>query len=444
MTIPPNPFKIQYKPNPPRALGALPDLHGRPITMQDATVRDTDILENRVRAYLSDHYGSLMQDPLAATDTDLRLAVQDGVRSLNIGPQDGSLMIERLMADLVGAGELQQYLDQKNITEIMVIGEKVFVEINGKIEPAQFFANPQAAIAQAQKMTRHVKLDYLSTRPLMNFVWPRDGSRINITHHAVSPNGVVITIRKRNQERILDLADLIDANMMTPAVALFLIRAVNGKLNLIIAGPTGSGKTVVLRALATAGINPRERLLVLEDTEELRLTLPHVVNLIGLPMALTDRERDSGLISLLDAFRNGLRQRPDRIIMGELRGPESFDYVEAGLTEPGGMLTSIHIKKPEYLIDRLYWIAHKNGLSVPENLIASSVWRSTDLIIQVERDGSGHRHITHVVETLANGQLRSLFHWDVGQQTLVADNALTDERQQWIDAHQSPDFVPAL
>ena len=437
-TSPQNPLTLQYatstrpSSDPPEAFNSLPA--GTTLDMGD----NGELLSEHRKTleWLQEHASNLMKNPDKASPEDLRATVHKAIVQRQLPRQQADQLYDQIMASLVGAGPLDVYFRDPTVTEIMLVGPKVFVERHGKIEVGLPLSSSQAAILVAKQICHHVNEEYQTSKPLMNLTWPEDGSRINITHHQNAPTGVTITIRKRNQERVLDIEDFIAGAMFTEDVARLLLDIVQSKLNMIIAGPTGSGKTSVLRAFANEGIHPRERVVVLEDTEELRLTLPHLVNLLGLPYALTPAQRDGGLVTLQDMFRNALRMRPDRIIMGELRGPEAFDYIEAGLTEPGGMLTTIHIRQPEMLNSRLYWIAQKNQLAIPYDLIVSSVFQSTELIVQVERDGNGHRHLSRVVETQADGTLQTLYQWDPFAHTLVFQHHLSAVKQSWMDANK--------
>ena len=147
------------------------------------------------------------------------------------------------------------------------------------------------------------------------------------------------------------------------------------------------------------------------------------------------------MITLQDLFRNTLRQRYDRLIMGELRGPEALDFLEAAMSSEGGMMTTIHLRKPELLVDRLYQIAHKHQIAMPFDLIQQVIYDTVDLVVQVDRDGSGHRHLSRIVEVARDGSMTDLFLWDPASRTLVAHNPLSPDRQAWVTAHTRRPFV---
>lgn len=399
-------------------------------------VRSLDAEREAVFAWLETHAPILLANPLDAAEGELASAVNEGIAQRSLSQSQAKRLYSDLMAQLVGAGDLEPYMRDDAITEIMVTGMDVFIERDGRIERTLPLANKKAAIHLAQHLCRHCRVEYHQARTLYNLTWPENGARMNLVHHSVAPIGTAITIRKRNSTMRLDLPDLLAGGMLTPEAAELLIRAIQGQLNVVLSGSTGTGKTTVLRALAGMAIDPRERLLVLEDTEELRLPLPHQVVLIG-PAEVSADQRRQGIVSLQDLFRNTLRMRGDRLIMGELRGPEAFDFIEAGLTDQGGLLTTVHIRRPDLLTTRLYWIAQKNALDIPYDLIRESVYQAIDLIVQIDRDGDGRRYVSAIVETAPEGRVVPLFTWDPQARRLERHHALSPARQQWMAQYQA-------
>ncbi|MDA8207021.1 MAG: ATPase, T2SS/T4P/T4SS family [Thermaerobacter sp.] len=390
---------------------------------------------DRALTFMQDHDAALLSDPLSIDAARIRAAIQRAVLSLNLRRFEAEALTEQLADRLVGPGALGPHFRDPAVTEIMVVGGSVYVERDGRIQPAPSLGGVEEGIRIAQHLCRHEGREYKSSDPLMNFTWHDDGSRINIVHHSKSATGVAISIRKRQQGRRLLLPDLIEARSLSQAAADLLVRALTGRLNLILAGPQGAGKTEMLRAIALAAIPPDERTLSIEDMPELDLQLPHLVALIGQTDRTTPDEKARGAVSQEDHFRNTLRMRPDRLIFGELRGPEALAFFEALLSSQGGSLTTMHLYTPELLADRLYQISHKYQMSMPYDLIQRMVYGTVAIIVQLERDGMGHRHVSNIVEVEREGAMRDLFRWDPQAQVLASIAPLSEARQAWIAAH---------
>lgn len=393
--------------------------------------------EARALEWLRPHYPTALTDPQSLPTADLHRMVQEAVLAGNLDGPDSRRLTQRLLDRLNGPGVLTPYFLDSAVTEIMVIGDHVYVERHGRIDKVAHLPSAEIAIELAEHLCQHCHEEYQTTHPILNLTWPENGARINIVHHAVSPTGVAITIRKRNQERRLDLEDLLRARMITEEAALLLIEAARCKMNIIISGTPGSGKTTLLRAIAVPAIDTHERVIVLEDTEELQLPLDHMMVFLGLAEEPSPEERRKGLVTIDELFRNALRQRPDRIIVGEIRGLEAFDLLQAAITAEGGVFSTVHLRRPDGLLERLLWIAQYNHFNVGIEALRLTLPKAIDLVVQVDEDAARHRHVSRIVESLPSGEWQDLFRWDPQTRHLLPQDALTADHMAWLDAHRS-------
>ena len=395
------------------------------------------IEEARALEWLRPHYPTALTDPQSLNTADLHRMVQEAVLAGNLNGPDSKRLTQRLLDRLQGAGVLTPYFLDPSVTEIMVVGDRIYVERQGRIQKVAHLPSAEVAIELAEHLCQHCREEYQTTHPIINLTWPENGARINIVHDAISPTGVAITIRKRNQERRLDLEDLLRANMISEEAALLLIESARGKMNIIISGTPGSGKTTLLRAIAVPAIDVQERVVVLEDTEELRLPLEHMMVFIGQPEEPTVEDRRRGIVTIYELFRNALRQRPDRIIVGEIRGLEAFDLLQAAITAEGGVFSTVHLRRPDGLLERLLWIAQYYHFNVGIEALRQTLPKAIDLVVQVDEDFSGHRHVSRIVESLPSGDWQDLFRWDATARRLVSQGTLTGDHLAWLDAHRS-------
>jgi pilus assembly protein CpaF len=306
-------------------------------------------------------------------------------------------LAERLTRDVlnetIGYGPIQPLLDDPDISEVMVNGpQNVYVEKNGKITKADVnFVNDdhvmQLIFRIVSPLGRVVDADHLAVDARLP-----DGSRVNAVIPPVAIDGPSITIRKFSQER-LNVSQLIKYGSLTQAMAEFLNACVVSRLNILISGGTGSGKTTTLNALSSF-IPEEERIVTIEDAAELQLNQEHVVRL----ETKSPSPDGAGGMSIRDLVRNSLRMRPDRIVVGEVRGGEALDMLQAMNTGHDGSLTTLHANTPRDAISRLETMTLMSGLDLPIRVVREQIASAIDLIVQQSRLRDGSRKVTQITE----------------------------------------------
>jgi len=304
-------------------------------------------------------------------------------------------LVEALVADMLGLGPLEPLLADETISDIMVNGPKqVYVERRGKLEltDATFRDEPHLMNVCTKIVTRiGRRVDEL--HPLVDARLP-DGSRVNIIISPLALDGAMISIRKFSKKTIT--LDLMVANSsISPAMATVLKVAVRCRLNILISGGTGSGKTTLLNALSQM-IDRTERTVTIEDAAELPLQQPHVGRLETRPANL----EGTGEITMRDLLKNALRMRPDRIIIGECRGEEAFDMLQAMNTGHDGSMSTIHANNPRDALTRLENMIGMTAANLPSRAIRSQIASAVQLVCQVNRMRDGQRRVTHITEVV--------------------------------------------
>lgn len=296
--------------------------------------------------------------------------------------------------EIDGYGPLTELLEDKNITEIMVNSPKeVYIEMDGQImkDPSVSFINDEHIIRTIQRLIGPLGRTIDASNPMVDSRLP-DGSRINAVIPPLSTKGPVITIRKFKEE-MTTADDMIRIGSMTPYMATFLDAAVRGKCNIIICGGTGSGKTTLLNILS-GFISENERIITIEDAAELRLNQRHV---ISLETRVTNYESDR-VITIRDLVINSLRMRPDRIIVGEVRGKEAFDMLQAMNTGHEGSMTTLHANGPKDALNRLETMVLMSGIDIPVKAIREYMTSAIDIIVNIDRMSDGKRKVTSICE----------------------------------------------
>lgn len=304
--------------------------------------------------------------------------------------------LEKVLVDeLLGLGPLEELLADPAISDIMVNGpEQTYVERKGRLELAQIqFRDEEHLFQIAQRIVNSVGRRVDQTTPLAD-ARLKDGSRVNVIVPPLSLRGTAISIRKFSAKPItLDM--MAGFGSMSPKMATALKIAGASRFNIVISGGTGSGKTTMLNALSKM-IDPGERVLTIEDAAELRLQQPHWLPLETRPANLEGQ----GEISIRDLVKNALRMRPDRIILGEIRGAECFDMLAAMNTGHDGSMCTLHSNSPREALARMENMVMMSDIKVPKEAISRQIADSVELIIQVKRLRDGSRRVTNVTEVI--------------------------------------------
>jgi pilus assembly protein CpaF len=321
-------------------------------------------------------------------------------------------LLEDICNDVLGYGPLEPLLARDDIADIMVNGaDTIYIEVEGKVHAAPIrFANNAQLMNICQRIVSQVGRRVDESSPICDARLP-DGSRVNVIAPPLAVDGPTLTIRKFKKDR-LTLNQLVELGTISPEGRTLLAIIGRVRCNIVISGGTGSGKTTLLNCM-TAYIEPDERVITCEDSAELQLQQPHVVRLETRPPNL----EGEGEIAMRDLVKNCLRMRPDRIIVGEVRGLEAFDLLQAMNTGHDGSMGTLHSNSPRECLSRLESMILMGGYSLPSSTIREMITSSVDIIIQVSRMRDGSRKITHITEVLGlEGQvitLQDLFVHDI-------------------------------
>jgi pilus assembly protein CpaF len=305
------------------------------------------------------------------------------------------LLVRQLTDDILGYGPLEPLLADESITEVMVNGyDRVYVERGGKIERTDVrFVDDTHVLRIIDKIVSQIGRRVDEASPMVDARLP-DGSRVNAIIRPLSLTGPTLTIRKFARDPYT-INDLISFGTVSARAAQFLGACVRGKLNVLISGGTGTGKTTTLNAVS-AFIPGDERIVTIEDAAELQLQQEHVITLEARPVNI----EGTGEIKIRELVRNALRMRPDRIIVGEVRGPETLDMLQAMNTGHEGSLTTIHANTPRDALSRLETLVMTAGVDLPHRAIREQIASAFDLLVQIQRLVDGTRRVSHISEVL--------------------------------------------
>jgi pilus assembly protein CpaF len=353
-------------------------------------------LKNRIHLALVSELGPGLFD---VADTDaIRARVEAEIRTqlqqeAGLSRDDREQIASEIADDVFGYGPLERLLPDPTISEIMVNGpHDIWIERRGLISRTSLnFTDDSHLRRIITKMVGQVGRRVDESSPMVDARLP-DGSRINAIIAPLSLSGPLLTIRKFDQGRFA-LEELIGINTLTSDAADFLSRCIKADMNILISGGTGSGKTTLLNALSSA-VPDSDRIITIEEAAELQLSQQHVLRLESRPKNI----EGEGEITIRELVRNSLRMRPDRIIVGEVRGAEALDMLQAMNTGHEGSLSTIHANSPRDSLSRLETMVLMAGFELPVKAIRQQISSALDVIVQLDRLDDGTRHVTEITE----------------------------------------------
>jgi pilus assembly protein CpaF len=386
------------------------------LSRQEQPDRSAEV-RDRIQEQLVEVLGARLNDE-AMTDIDLRSLVDGRLRELlgeeevPLSIQEKAQIIRQIGDNILGLGPLEPFVRDPDITEIMVNGHRaVYIERSGKIHRTEAAFRSEDDLRQTiDKIVGRVGRRVDDASPYVD-ARLADGSRVNAIIPPLSVKGSSLTIRKFSADPFT-AKDLVDFGTMTPQLVAFLDACVRGRLNILVSGGTGAGKTTLLNALS-ASLPEDERIITIEDSAELRLQQPHVVSLEFRPPNIEGQ----GEVTIRDLVRNALRMRPDRIVVGEVRGGETLDMLQAMNTGHDGSISTIHANTPRDVLSRLETLALMAGMDLTVRALREQVAAAIDVIVHLARLQDGVRRVTNVTEVVGmEGDvitLQDLFEFEV-------------------------------
>lgn len=345
---------------------------------------------------------------------------------------DREEVITLVLDEVLGYGPISPLLRDDSISEIMVNGpEQVYVEKQGKLKFTRVsFRDNGHLLAVIERIISPLGRRIDESMPMVDARLP-DGSRVNAIIPPLALNGCVLTIRKFSSH-LLGVEDLIRNNTLTPPMAKFLEACVKGRLNIVVSGGTGAGKTSTLNIISSF-IPTDERIITIEDSAELDLKQEHVISLETRPANIDGK----GEIGIRELVRNSLRMRPDRMVVGEVRGGEALDMLQAMNTGHDGSLTTGHSNSPRDMISRLETMVLMAGMELPVRAIREQIASAVDLIVHQSRLQDGSRKITQITEVLGmEGEVITL------QDLFIFEQTGLDERGRVKGGHRATGLIP--
>ncbi len=392
---------------PPQTDGALALNRERDRGREAARERDRerermavfDPLLDRLRGAILERLNFLRVGEMSKEDLRRQIRhvveVLIGEMNLDLNESTRAQILESIEDEMLGLGPIQQFMRDPMISDILVNGAKqVYIERFGKLEMTDTtFRDDQHVMQIIERIVSQVGRHIDESSPMVD-ARLEDGSRVNAIIPPLALDGPMLSIR-RFGTRTFDMEDLLEFGTLTRPIAEFLQGAVRARVNILISGGTGSGKTTLLNALS-AFVPADERIVTIEDSAELQLLQPHVVRLETRPPNIEGR----GRVTQRDLVRNALRMRPDRIIVGEVRGDEALDMMQAMNTGHDGSITTMHANSTRDALSRLETLVMLSGFQIPDRAIREQVASALELLVHVSRMSDGTRRLTNVSEVV--------------------------------------------
>ena len=392
----PQPPEPRMTPSSP----AVPDeAPARAATPRSAAKSDAlTRLKDKTMETLYLRLGSKLNDP-SLTEPQLQDMVREELRAViasgetALSGEERRRLVEDVMADVIGLGPIQQLLADDSVTEVMVNGpDRIYVEQGGRITVTDITFRDEAHLRSIiDRIVSRIGRRIDESSPLVD-ARLEDGSRVNAIIPPLAVSGSTLTIRKFSTDA-LSVRDLIRLDSINAEMATLLSACVRANLNIIVSGGTGTGKTTLLNVLSSF-IPENERIITIEDAVEIQMQQDHVVRLESRPPNVEGK----GEVTIRDLVRNSLRMRPDRIVIGEVRGAEALDMLQAMNTGHDGSLSTIHANSPRDALSRLETLVLMAGMDLPLRAVREQVASAVDLIVQIARLRDGTRRVVNVTE----------------------------------------------
>jgi len=377
---------------------SAPLVPGLPRDRVDAAFDRQTELKSAIHAYVIRELGPRLYNQ-SLPEPELRRVVRAKIEEALVAEHfpmaraERQEMVEELIAEVLGYGPIEEFLRDPTITEVMVNGyHDIYIERAGRLYKTEKRFRDEGHFSRIiQKIVGQVGRRVDESSPYVDARLP-DGSRVNVILPPVSVLGAALTIRKFSAEPFTT-ADLIEFQTLTRRASDFLQACVRGRLNIMVSGGTGTGKTTTLNVLSNF-IPSTERVVTIEDAAELKLEHEHLVSLEYRPPNIEGK----GEVTIRDLVRNALRMRPDRIIVGEIRGGEALDMLQAMNTGHDGSLSTVHANSPRDVLSRVETMVLMAGMDIPMRAVREQVSRAIHLIVHQSRLPDGSRRITHITE----------------------------------------------